>query len=311
MMRARILSALRKASPLIRAVFLTAVVIAGAIYIYGERQAISDAFARIDGATLFLALLAALAHVAVSYGAWRAVLLEPPASPARAARIFFIGQLGKYLPGGIWSFLALAEFAKDAGLTARSTFSAALLGLLASIVAGAILAPFAYPWEASAILLAIGVSVVAFVLAPLALRIAAPMLGRMAQHFVLPPMRAFNLSVLVSIAIWTAGGAILMVLAHGIGADDGSLGLAGYGAIYALAWIAGFVVFIAPAGVGAREGAMVAMLSAHMGLSEAVAIALLARVLVTLADFALGGLALAIRPGGQAVPATAQPPHQG
>ncbi len=65
---------------------------------------------------------------------------------------------------------------------------------------------------------------------------------------------------------------------------------------YALAWTAGFLFVIAPAGAGVRELALVAALAPVVDRPAALAVALLSRVLMTLGDLVLGAGGAAVRP---------------
>ena len=76
----------------------------------------------------------------------------------------------------------------------------------------------------------------------------------------------------------------------------------------ALAWLAGLVVVVAPAGAGAREGALVAVLATVMPTTAGLVVALLARLVVTSADLVLAGAAaLAVRRTVPASPTPADP----
>jgi len=57
---------------------------------------------------------------------------------------------------------------------------------------------------------------------------------------------------------------------------------------YALAWSAGFLVLVTPAGAGVREGALVLLLAPAYGSGPALGIALLVRLLATLGDLVWG-----------------------
>ena len=107
-----------------------------------------------------------------------------------------------------------------------------------------------------------------------------------------PPViagRALLVSAAWSAANWIALGAqawlLLRVLSPG---TDGLWPLA-TGA-FALAWLVGFLVVFAPAGVGPREAAFVVLLAAVATRPEALALALMSRFAMTLADaIGLGG----------------------
>ena len=89
--------------------------------------------------------------------------------------------------------------------------------------------------------------------------------------------------------------------------------VAALGGAFALAYAAGVVVVLAPAGVGAREGVFVLLLSPLLGVADATAVALLARVVHTAADGVMaagGGTPRPVEPG-QATPAVLEPERRG
>jgi uncharacterized membrane protein YbhN (UPF0104 family) len=90
---------------------------------------------------------------------------------------------------------------------------------------------------------------------------------------------------------WAALGAQASVLIRALG-GDATYGLA-TGA-FALAWLVGFLVVLAPAGIGPREYALGLFLGSVVTGPQALALALLSRFAMTLADaigLGLGGLA--------------------
>ena len=79
---------------------------------------------------------------------------------------------------------------------------------------------------------------------------------------------------------WAAYSAGLVLLSPSSSWRD----LAALGGAFALAYAVGVVVVLAPAGVGAREGVFVLLLSPLLDVADATALALLARVVHTVAD---------------------------
>ena len=68
---------------------------------------------------------------------------------------------------------------------------------------------------------------------------------------------------------------------------------AGVAVAFALAHAAGVLLIVAPAGLGAREGVLIALLVPMVGVPSAAAAALLARLVHALADFLIAGAAAA------------------
>jgi glycosyltransferase 2 family protein len=91
-----------------------------------------------------------------------------------------------------------------------------------------------------------------------------------------------------TLAVWACLGLHAWVLALGLGAGGPTL-LAEATAAFAFAWCVGFLVVFAPAGAGAREAALVLLLTPTMSTAAATVLALTSRLVVTVADL-LGGL---------------------
>jgi uncharacterized membrane protein YbhN (UPF0104 family) len=54
--------------------------------------------------------------------------------------VFFLGQLGKYLPGSIWSITAQSDLARKHGIPVRTTVATGLIFLYWNVLSCAILA---------------------------------------------------------------------------------------------------------------------------------------------------------------------------
>ncbi len=60
--------------------------------------------------------------------AWRSLLadLDSTLPMPVAMRIFFLGQLGKYLPGSVWTVVAQADLGRDHSIPPRRTVAASV-----------------------------------------------------------------------------------------------------------------------------------------------------------------------------------------
>lgn len=209
---------------------------------------------------------------------------------------FFVGQLGKYIPGSLWSMGVQAAMARRYGTPARVTVSAGLLFVGVNVASAGALGSLA------ALLGDVDVAI------PAALLVAAIALGTLAlAPFVLNaigsrlappthPMRArwadsWFIAALMAVT-WLLYGAALFVLVETPrgDADSGDLSLLVTMAVFSLAYAAGVVVIIAPAGVGAREATIAVLLTPYIGVDRAVATALVMRVLHTGADFGVAAV---------------------
>jgi uncharacterized membrane protein YbhN (UPF0104 family) len=98
--------------------------------------------------------------------------------------------------------------------------------------------------------------------------------------------------------VWLAYGVGVLAL---IGPDRaGPSDLLVIVAAFALSHVCGVLLVVAPAGLGAREAVLIALLEPVTGLEAAIAVSLLARVVHTGSDVAIAGAAwLRARPGAE------------
>jgi uncharacterized membrane protein YbhN (UPF0104 family) len=269
----------------LRAAWLVAVGVGLAVALAQRRAEVADALAELTVPGVALAALAATVGVAVSGSVWRRLLagLGAPLALRPAARVFFVGQLGKYLPGGVWPVLAQVELGRDLAVPARVSAAAAALFLWVHLVTGGAVAGVGLalagavpPWVGAAA--AVGV---VLLLAP-ALLARAPLPQR-------PPGGAVVAAVARAAVMWTAYALHLAVLVGLLGGPGDVARAAG---AFAAAWCAGFLVLFAPAGAGAREAVLVALLLPVLPAGAALTAALASRLLLTVADALLAGVAL-------------------
>lgn len=239
---------------------------------------------------------AAVVGVGASGLLWRALLagLGRPLALAPAARVFFVGQLGKYLPGGLWPAVAQMELGRDVAVPRRVSAAAVALFLWVHLLTGFAVAAVTLPLAgvAAPAWALLAVPCLALV-APGVLGRALSALQRLARRPplpVLPDAPAVLGATCWALAMWSAYGAHLLALV----AAPGLSPLHAAGA-FAAAWGAGFVVLVAPAGAGVREAALVALLSPAMPTGVALAAALASRLLLTAADALWGAASLAVR----------------
>lgn len=258
----------------------------------GRWSEIGAAAAEIDPVRLSGAVLCTCAGLALTGVLWRMLLsaLGSQVELREVAAVFFVGQLGKYVPGSVWSFAVQAQLGRRHGVPVRSsitasalflvlhTFSGVLLGgLLAA--GGVVRTSFGTGWW---LMLAV---IGAAALTPPVLRFLG---DRLAGAGVRTRFGVGDLirSLALMAGVWACYGACLWMLMPP-GRPAAADVLAAVAAAFALAHAAGVLLVLAPAGLGAREAVLIALLSPTVGLPSAAAAALLARVAHSVADFAL------------------------
>jgi glycosyltransferase 2 family protein len=277
-------------SRLVRWGFVAIAVGFGGYAVAGQWTGIRNALAQIGPLPAAGSMLAVLLGLLATMCAWRRLLagLGSPLPTAAAARILFLGQLGKYLPGSVWPILAQMELGRAHQVPRHSSASASVLTMLLSLLTGLLTALVMLPFTgASSYLWAFAAA--PFLLACLHPRVLNPLMGRLLRLARQPalgqPLSGQTLAVALgwSFAAWVCNGVQIWLLAVRLGAPVGSSLLLAMGG-YAFAWSVGFLVVFAPAGVGVREVLLVAMLSPAVGTGGATAIALVSRVLTTAGD---------------------------
>lgn len=246
---------------------------------------------------LGLSSVLALGGVGCSSLVWRVLLggLGARLPAAAGVRVFFVGQLGKYLPGSVWPVLAQAELGRDHQVPTRASVAAVMLFLWVHLLTGAAVA-------AGALALAGAVPPATVVLVVPALALLAPgLLGR-ALALALRLARRQPLAALPGrgALVRAVGAAAVMWVLYGmhlgtvVAALDHRAGLLLVTGTFAAAWCAGFVFVIAPAGAGVREVAMAGLLAVGLPAGAAIAVTLLSRLLVTAADVAWAAVGLGL-----------------
>lgn len=204
-----------------------------------------------------------------------------------AGPVFFVGQLGKYLPGSVWSFGAVAVMLRRRNVPVSSSVAASLIFLLLHFAPGLTVAGVVVltghtrlpEWWG------VGIALVGLVtLAPQVMRPVGRFLNR-AGDFAWSWADALVVFASMSVA-WSLYTGALFVTAPDAAAGDAPTIMAAF----VLAFAAGVAVPVAPAGVGVREALLIYLLTPALGFEVAAAASLLSRVTHTVADLLLAGV---------------------
>jgi uncharacterized membrane protein YbhN (UPF0104 family) len=251
--------------------------------------AILEAIAALPWWRLLAAQVLVVAGLLLTAGIWRAVVRgyghDLPDRPARS--IFFVGQLGKYIPGGVWSLGAQAAMATRYAVPPRVTVAVGLVFLGLHVITAAPVGVLVLPdldaplWA----VLALGAALLALAASPVVDRAGTWAAGAPLRLGLRTRLRI----LLVMLVVWAAYGVASTLLVPPPGGGAGTALLV-TGAV-AAAYLVGVLVVIAPAGVGAREATLGFLLAPTLGVPAAAAVALLSRLVHTVGDLALAGTA--------------------
>ncbi len=258
---------------------------------------------RPDWGVLALSGLVVLVSYAVLIETWRRTVVawgERISWPA-AARIWFVSNLGKYLPGKVWQIGAMGVMAQEAGVSGVAAVGSSLVVNLVNLLAGAVVVMITGAQELAGQGF-IPLTVLATVLAattpwllPMATRVASRVTGREIDPPKVPPT-AILIALVGCILAWCLYGLAFRLLAIALfGAASGTD--AAYIATFTLSYLIGYVVLFAPGGLGAREAALAALLpAAHLETAAAASILILvSRLWLTVLEAVPGLVLIAVR----------------
>jgi hypothetical protein len=249
-----------------------------------------------------LSMAAVLAAVWCSFLCWRAVLADfgSRVPLSGGMRIFFIGQLGKYLPGKLWPILTQIRLGAEYRVPKRASAAAAgvfmLLVLGTGLVLAAVTVPFLggrafsrYWWTLAVLPLALAA------MHPAILNRGLGLALRLARREPMPrplTLRGIATAAFWCLPMWALFGVHTWALALDLGSANAvDLYLRSTG-VFAASWSIGFLLGPLPAGAGPREAAFILLFGATLPTAQATVIALVSRLLITVGDVAWGLLAL-------------------
>ncbi|MCW2539783.1 MAG: hypothetical protein JWN95_1508 [Frankiales bacterium] len=272
------------------------VLAAGAWLIYRDRSGLAAAYDDVGAGSLLISALLAVLGTACIERIWASVLrgLGTRAPARQVAGVFFVSQLGKYLPGSVWPVLAQIQFGRRVGAPRRNMLAANLIMLVVVSVSGLLSSAVLLPWAARAGLHGLGwvfvllVPLVALLhprAVPALLDAAFGLLHREPLRLRVDGRRMWA-AMGWGFLTWVLLGAHLLVMTRALGATGADAIGAAIGGM-GLAFAAGLLFIPAPAGAGLREAVLVATFGPEIGTTNALAVAVASRVLLLVADVTL------------------------
>jgi uncharacterized membrane protein YbhN (UPF0104 family) len=244
---------------------------------------------------LVAAVVAAAAAMLWIAACWRRALslLGHERDHRRTIAWYFTGEMGKYVPGGVWPVVGRGELARRDGVPASRAYPSVGLSLAALYLAGlgvaAVLVPLDLAGQSES-----PAALALLLLLPAGLAALHPaVLGRVRDLVVrltgkgadvpLPPWRATVGLVLLYAPAWLLIWAATWCTARALLPDPPVLRI---GIATTLSWTAGFAAVPVPAGAGIREAVFLAASGLSGGIGATVAV--MSRLAFLLAD--VGGM---------------------
>jgi glycosyltransferase 2 family protein len=238
--------------------------------------------------------------IGLGWRRWLAVL--GARRPARETlHWYYVGQLGKYVPGGIWPVIGRGEMARRGGvapsvgysstvLSLGITYLAAILAVAVALVAGAA-GGGGVLWQPIVVLLPLGM----LALHPRVVATVLQVARRVSKRELNLPVPSWGTSaglLLWHVPAWIAVGSATWLVAVALDTTTPDFRNILFATV--LSWVVGFLVVPAPGGIGVREAVFVAAATSLSGLGVAAAVAVVARVIFILVDLIGAGVSTAV-----------------
>ncbi|MGB0112320.1 MAG: lysylphosphatidylglycerol synthase transmembrane domain-containing protein [Ilumatobacteraceae bacterium] len=308
MNRTRLLNLLGVAIGVAGIVFVT-------LRVIRDRAEISDALRSADLGWLVVAYLAgtgAMALIGINW-LWIIRATATPAPIRRGLSWFFVGQLGKYVPGGIWPIVGQAELAHRGATPRAVAYSSTAMSMVATFLGAAtvgavagLIAPPDSRWVP--MLVALGVVVVAIALSAPPLREMAHRVGDRVtkRQLRLPSAQWMGILVARHLPVWILFSGINLFTMVALGARLDAALVFQLICATCLSWMAGFVIVGVPGGIGVRETVFISLMTAPIGGPLAVSVAVVARVVSIVVDLAAAAVSV---PVARSAPRPETPPR--
>jgi hypothetical protein len=180
-------------------------------------------------------------------------------------RAYFVSQFGKYIPGKVMVILMRVAMLRGSNGASLAVAVTATYETLASMASGALVGVLLLPYlgvlpasvstKTTALLAIAALPVALGVLNKLAARIAAKKRGPDARPLPAPSLLLLAQGLLHGVCGWCLLGLSLGLVVKSVGIDSDSIYevYPNYLGAVSLAYVAGFVILVAPGGLGVRE----------------------------------------------------------
>ena len=269
--------------------------------LYGNWKAVRTYQWSFDYPLLALSLGVMLASLSLYAWQWQFSLQKLRAAIGfpKVLRIYFVANLGRYIPGKVWQFIGWFYLLEQEGVSSVHTLTSMALNQVIQNMTGLALAFVVMAGFRAAelserllpflVLISLGLIVVQ---PPVLEKLLNGALRLFRRGPVVIELTAWDLSrfAVLHLLCWLGYGLAFYLFTRALYPVplEWLPALAG---IFAGAWVLGFLSFLAPGGLGVREGILVYLLGFYLPSHVAIVVTLLSRLWVTAAE--LMGTALA------------------
>ena len=274
-----------------------------------DRSEIADALSSANLVWLVVGGITGVVAMALIGVNWLLILRHTGAAAPwrRGMSWFFVGQLGKYVPGGIWPIVGQAELAHRGATPRGAAYFSTAMSMVATFLGAATVAALTGLISPSdgrllPVAIAAGLALTFGVLVTPAARTALERLARRVtrRELALPDPRWFALLVVRHLPVWLSFAGMNIFAVVALGSDLDAPLVVTLVFVTCVSWMAGFVVVGVPGGIGVRETIFISMTTAPLGAGVAVSAAVLSRVVSIVVDLVGAAVSVPIARTGPA-----------
>jgi len=302
----------RGAGRLVRRLLMFAMLVAAVAFLYhtaASNWADLQRFEwRVRGGMLALSVVAHVGVLAFGVFLWSRVLSYFAAGPIQfpsLLRIWSLSNAARYIPGGVWQFLAAAQLSRGVGLPGVLALTSMMVHVLLSLLAAVTISAMVLPMDiiaiapATAIAARLALLLVAVGLVhPRVINAALGMVPRFLSREVLVWRGNWGQGLLLlalANVSWLLYGAAYTLFVASL-APVGPNAFLPFTAVNALSFMAGYLAVPVPGGVGVRESAMTLLLAPYLPAGVAAIVSIAARLWSIAAELLLVAIGLFLRP---------------
>jgi uncharacterized membrane protein YbhN (UPF0104 family) len=275
-------------------------------HVYQDWDAVSNYSWDIDYVLLIAASTLCVLSLFLGALGWVMILrqLGEDITLRQGLRIWFLSQMGKYLPGTIWLFVGRIYQCERGGISRSKVMLSILIEMVLFSMAAATLgigplfswehSPF--PTKSGLFVYSIAVALGLILLEPHVLNWIVAGISRLLRRDAIELELAYGSVIcllFLYLLAWSVLGFAFFLMVRSIVSLRFHLVFAFMG-IFAVSFLAGFLSFLTPGGLGVREGSMSFLLGFYMPLPLAILVSILSRVWLTLVEIICVVLSLAL-----------------
>lgn len=225
-------------------------------------------------------------------------------------RLWYLSSLARYIPGKVWQFVGAAQLGRRLGLDTLPLLTSMVLQMAFLMVAGAavavpalLLADIPSAPTIAGLLLAV-VALAMGLVHPRVLNLGLDLATRALPQGVLRWEGSWGDGVILLgmyALSWIGQGLAFALFVHAI-VDIPTAALAALVGANALAMVAGMLVFVVPAGLGAREAVLALLLSPWAPMGAAALIAVASRLWIIATEVIGSAIMVGVGTGRDATP---------